>query len=46
MPSRSPIALGLLLLGSAAGAQDIRLGADLVSRYVWRGYDYGQAASI
>ena len=27
-------------------AQELSLGADMVSRYVWRGTDFGQSASI
>lgn len=29
-----------------AAAQDFSLGADVVSRYVWRGTDFGESASI
>ncbi|CAM3344615.1 hypothetical protein [Rhodothermus bifroesti] len=41
----------LLLLGSllhvhAAQAQEIHLGADVVSRYVWRGLDFGESMSV
>jgi len=37
----------VVVLSTAAAAQpEIGLGADVVSRYVWRGYDFGQSASI
>lgn len=36
----------LLLLTSLTTFSQIDLGADLVSRYVWRGIDYGQSPSI
>ncbi len=37
----------LLVLALPASAQtELGLGADVVSRYVWRGYDYGQSASV
>ena len=32
--------------GSTTFAQSTSLGADIVSRYVWRGVDFGQSASI
>ena len=41
--------LALVVLLSAAGpaaAQHFTLGADVVSRYVWRGTDYGESASV
>ena len=34
------------LLAPVAQAQSVSLGADLVSRYIWRGTDFGQSASI
>jgi len=37
--------LALLIAGSAH-AQRVNVGADLVSRYVWRGTDFGESASI
>lgn len=43
---------GLLVMGAAgffslpATAQSFSLGADFVSRYVWRGTDFGESASI
>lgn len=37
--------LGLLALSSTASAQ-VHVGSDLVSRYVWRGYDFGESFSI
>ena len=40
-------ALALLLSAAApAAAQQFNLGADVVSRYVWRGTDYGESASV
>src|SRR5690554_5376874 len=45
----SALALALALAPAflpSASAQPISFGADLVSRYVWRGYEYGEAASI
>jgi hypothetical protein len=41
----------LLLLGGllhihAAQAQEVHLGADVVSRYVWRGLDFGESMSV
>jgi hypothetical protein len=43
---RSLLALALLLAAPPALAQpDVSLGADLVSRYVWRGLDFGQSAA-
>lgn len=35
-----------LLLASPLHAQEFSLGADVVSRYVWRGTDFGESASI
>lgn len=46
---RSIAVLTVLLLGSMHAetfAQGFSLGADFVSRYVWRGTDFGEAASI
>lgn len=37
------LAAGLVM---PAAAQDFSLGADIVSRYVWRGSDFGESASI
>ncbi len=36
----------LLLFAAPAGAQSFDVGADVVSRYVWRGADYGESASV
>lgn len=36
----------LTLITAPAGAQSFDLGADVVSRYVWRGADYGESASV
>lgn len=33
-------------MASPAAAQDFSLGADVVSRYIWRGTDFGESASI
>ncbi|SHK56049.1 TorF family putative porin [Rhodothermus profundi] len=35
-----------LLLVSVVQAQEIHLGADVVSRYVWRGMDFGESMSV
>ena len=37
--------IGLLAFSSTASAQ-VSVGSDLVSRYVWRGYDFGESFSI
>lgn len=37
--------VGLLALSSTASAQ-FSVGADLVSRYVWRGFDFGESFSV
>lgn len=34
------------LVSTAALAQTFNLGADIVSRYIWRGADYGESASV
>ncbi|MEX0821720.1 MAG: hypothetical protein WD021_06210 [Rhodothermales bacterium] len=33
-------------VSTPVAAQDVSLGADVVSRYVWRGTDFGESASI
>ncbi len=38
--------LTLLLAADSVLAQNFSLGADVVSRYVWRGTDYGESASV
>lgn len=39
--------LAFALAGSSpASAQEFSLGADIVSRYVWRGVDFGESASV
>ena len=38
--------LASLLLVPAATAQSVSLGADVVSRYVWRGFDFGESVSV
>ncbi len=40
------ILLAFALGAGSAVAQSFDLGADVVSRYVWRGTDYGESASI
>lgn len=46
MLRRPLLALALLAAVPAAAQTEIGLGADLVSRYVWRGYDFGESASV
>lgn len=42
-----PAAVVLLLITTfPAAAQHFSVGADVVSRYVWRGADYGESASV
>lgn len=36
----------MILLALPAAAQPVSLGADVVSRYVWRGYDFGESVSV
>ena len=36
----------LALVAAPAAAQEVSLGADVVSRYVWRGTDFGDNASV
>lgn len=46
---RAALTLVLFLvpsMGPAAQAQPVDLGADVVSRYVWRGTDFGESMSI
>lgn len=39
--------LGLLLIApGSALAQSVDIGSDFVSRYVWRGYDFGESFSV
>ena len=38
--------LALGLLSTTAAEAEIGIGADLVNRYVWRGADFGDGASI
>jgi hypothetical protein len=35
-----------LMMGTEVMAQSFSLGADLTSRYIWRGYDFGESLSI
>lgn len=42
----APMLLTVAALENAAQAQSVSLGADIVSRYVWRGTDFGESASI
>lgn len=46
MPQRVLLALALLATIPAAAQTDVGFGADIVSRYVWRGIDFGQSASV
>lgn len=46
MPRLGLLALTLLIAAPAFAQTEIGLGADIVSRYVWRGYDFGESASI
>lgn len=41
-----PLCVVLVAWGAPAHAQRIDLGADIVSRYVWRGADFGESASV
>jgi len=36
----------LLATAPAARAQDVSIGTDVVSRYVWRGFDFGESAAM
>ena len=38
--------LTALVLPSLVHAQPVTLGADIMSRYIWRGYDFGESLSI
>ncbi len=40
------IVLSIGLTATDASAQSVSLGADLVSRYVWRGADFGESLSV
>ncbi len=40
-----PIVASLVPVGAASG-QSVSLGADVVSRYVWRGADFGESLSL
>lgn len=42
----APLFLLVATVDQAARAQSVSLGADIVSRYVWRGTDFGESASI
>ena len=50
MPNLRVTALSILLAAASfpetATAQQFTIGADVVSRYVWRGTDFGESASI
>jgi hypothetical protein len=39
-------AASCLIVVAPAAAQSFDLGADVVSRYIWRGADYGESASV
>ena len=38
--------LSTLALSAVPAAADVGFGADMVSRYVWRGTDFGNAVSV
>ena len=38
--------MGSLCFGAAPAAAQINIGADLMSRYVWRGFDFGESFSV
>ena len=40
------VLLGLPLFPAPAHSQSVSIGADVVSRYVWRGYDFGESLSV
>lgn len=43
---RHNLLLGTLLLATMVRAQEVQLGADVVSRYIWRGTDFGESMSV
>lgn len=43
---RHSLLLGTLLLATMVRAQEVQLGADVVSRYIWRGTDFGESMSV
>ena len=46
-PAFPLVAVALAAAASApAAAQSVSLGADVVSRYIWRGLDFGESASV
>jgi hypothetical protein len=46
MRQRFLLATCLLVAAPVAAQPEVGVGADLVSRYVWRGYDFGESASV
>ena len=49
-PHRQPVWIATLIvttgLAGPAAAQSVSVGADVVSRYVWRGLDFGESMSL
>ncbi len=43
---RYRLLVGTLLLAFMVQAQEVQLGADVVSRYIWRGTDFGESMSV
>ncbi|MDQ7040228.1 MAG: TorF family putative porin [Rhodothermus sp.] len=43
---RHRLLLGTCLLVAMVRAQEVQLGADVVSRYIWRGTDFGESMSV
>lgn len=41
-----PVALGLAAAAPPASSQSASIGADVVSRYVWRGADFGESMAV
>ncbi len=46
MKPRHSLLLGTFLLVAMVQAQEVQLGADVVSRYIWRGTDFGESMSV
>ena len=42
----APLVLAGLLGAGSLSAQTLSAGADIVSRYVWRGYDFGESMAV
>ncbi len=43
---RHSLLLGTLLLAAMVRAQEVQLSAEVVSRYIWRGTDFGESMSV